>query len=67
MASRDYDFIIYGASGFTGQFVVEELARVTKDKEYKWAVAGRNETKLRKIFKKSQAKLLVSMYVSFSL
>ncbi len=53
MALRDYDFIIYGASGFTGQFVTEELARVTKDKQYKWAVAGRNENKLQKVLEES--------------
>ena len=46
---KDYDLIIYGATGFTGSLVVEYL-----DKNYpdiSWAIAGRNEEKLRKISK----------------
>ena len=44
---KDYDLIIYGATGFTGRLVVEYL-----DKNYSdinWAIAGRNEEKLDKI------------------
>ena len=44
---KDYDLIIYGATGFTGRLVVEYL-----DKNYSdinWAIAGRNEGKLNKI------------------
>ena len=46
---KDYDLIIYGATGFTGSLVVEYL-----DKNYpdiSWAIAGRNEEKLQKISK----------------
>lgn len=43
-----YDLVIFGASGFTGQFVVEEVARKTNDiPDFKWAVAGRNDVKLQ--------------------
>ena len=44
---KDYDLIIYGATGFTGRLVVEYL-----DKNYSdinWAIAGRNEEKLDKL------------------
>ena len=46
---REYDVIVFGASGFTGQFVAEELCRQQSDggKLLKWAAAGRNEAKVR--------------------
>uniref|UniRef100_A0A672PLA6 Saccharopine dehydrogenase-like oxidoreductase n=1 Tax=Sinocyclocheilus grahami TaxID=75366 RepID=A0A672PLA6_SINGR len=52
MARRPYHIIIFGASGFTGQFVVEEVARTASEGpkgNLKWAVAGRNRTKLEKV------------------
>jgi len=47
---RKYNMIVFGASGFTGQFVVEEIAR-TMDSEvnFTWAVAGRDMKKLQAI------------------
>lgn len=47
-----YDLVVFGATGFTGQYVVEEVARVAqKEKERKtpltWAIAGRSEKKLQ--------------------
>ena len=47
--SRDYDVILFGASGFTGQFVAEELRRQQGDggRSLKWAAAGRKEAKVR--------------------
>ena len=56
MNDRDFDIIIFGATGFTGQFMVEYLA-----KEYgasgntKWAVAGRREEGLRKVLQQADA------------
>ena len=46
---RDYDVILFGASGFTGQFVAEELCRQQKDggRTLRWAAAGRSEEKVR--------------------
>ena len=37
-----YDITVFGASGFTGQFVVEYVAKAVKDQDndLKWAVAG---------------------------
>lgn len=54
MAERKYDLVVFGASGFTGQFVVEEVARKTNDiLNFKWAVAGRNAEKLQNCLKKA--------------
>ncbi|GBM97113.1 Saccharopine dehydrogenase-like oxidoreductase [Araneus ventricosus] len=46
---RKYDVVVFGASGVTGKYVVEELA-VNHD-DIKWAIAGRNPEKLRTILK----------------
>ena len=48
-ARRDYDVILFGASGFTGQFVAEELYRLQggERSSFKWAAAGRKEAKVR--------------------
>ncbi|XP_071963086.1 saccharopine dehydrogenase-like oxidoreductase [Antedon mediterranea] len=52
---RIYDITVFGASGFTGQFVVEELARVVdEENDLKWAVAGRSSEKLRAILVQAQ-------------
>uniref|UniRef100_A0A8D3D2R0 Saccharopine dehydrogenase-like oxidoreductase n=1 Tax=Scophthalmus maximus TaxID=52904 RepID=A0A8D3D2R0_SCOMX len=47
-----YHLVIFGASGFTGQFVVEEVARTVSEGpkgNLKWAVAGRSKQKLEKV------------------
>lgn len=49
--SREFDVIIFGASGFTGLFVVRELllsidACPAEYGSLRWAVAGRNESKI---------------------
>ena len=45
--SREYDLIIYGATGFTGKLAVEYLDNHYED--LKWAIAGRNKDKLIKL------------------
>ena len=35
-----YDLVIYGASGFTGQYVIEYLHRAAVEHSLSWAVAG---------------------------
>jgi len=42
-----YDLVIYGASGFTGQYVIEYVHRAAEDQGLSWAVAGRDEGRLR--------------------
>ncbi|XP_018608686.1 saccharopine dehydrogenase a, tandem duplicate 1 [Scleropages formosus] len=54
--SRPYHVIIFGASGFTGQFVVEEVARTSAEGPkgtLKWAVAGRSRQKLEKVLEQA--------------
>lgn len=46
MAAREFDIIVYGASGFTGRLVAEYLAA---RKVKKWAMAGRNLAKLEEV------------------
>ncbi len=46
-AGKEFDIIVYGASGYTGRLVAEYLSRqYAGDKDLKWAMAGRNEEKL---------------------
>lgn len=48
MSEREFDVVVYGATGFTGQLVAEYLAgQYGADKELRWAIAGRSEEKLR--------------------
>lgn len=47
--SREYDLIVFGATGFTGQYVAEEVSRIAGEEHVSWAVAGRNAEKLETI------------------
>lgn len=49
MQNRDYDVVLYGASGFTGKQTVEYFARHLKPGELRWAIAGRNRQKLETV------------------
>lgn len=55
MTERKFDFVIFGATGFTGQFVVDELARVLEEEGggLTMAVAGRSMEKLQKVLSES--------------
>ena len=44
---KDIDIIVYGATGFTGKLCVEYLA--SQERSTKWAIAGRNQEKLKKV------------------
>lgn len=47
---REFDIIIQGATGFTGTLVAEYLLRqYGSGDELRWALAGRNEQKLRQV------------------
>lgn len=47
--TRDYDFIVFGVTGYTGKYVAEELYRIQEEGKlsFTWAAAGRNETKVK--------------------
>lgn len=46
---RSFDVIVYGASGFTGQRIVQNvLSSVLKERPHlRWAIAGRNVSKMK--------------------
>lgn len=43
------DIVIFGASGYTGKFVVRELARISNKEKLTWAIAGRSKQKLDQV------------------
>tara|TARA_B100001175_G_scaffold282160_1_gene261054 strand:- start:33287 stop:34447 length:1161 start_codon:yes stop_codon:yes gene_type:complete len=43
---HNFDFVIYGATGFTGKLVVEYALKKYPGDEILWAIAGRNRNKL---------------------
>ncbi|MCA9691030.1 MAG: saccharopine dehydrogenase NADP-binding domain-containing protein [Myxococcales bacterium] len=45
-ATRPFDIVVFGATGFTGQLVCEYLARNTDPGTTRWAIAGRSREKL---------------------
>ena len=51
MASREFDIIVYGATGFTGRLVAEYLTQHYADRKDapKWAMAGRSAAKLAEV------------------
>jgi len=54
MARRDYDLVLYGASGFTGRQAVDYLARHARS--LRWAIAGRDLAKLEAAREQAGAK-----------
>merc|ERR550519_3305606 len=54
---KTHDLVVLGASGFTGQYVVQYVLGAVKEHGVTWAVAGRNETKLRSVLKSVGEKL----------
>ncbi|KAL1450275.1 hypothetical protein MTO96_043961 [Rhipicephalus appendiculatus] len=48
-ASRELDIVLFGATGVTGSYVVEELHRSCEG--LRWGVAGRDADKLRRILR----------------
>ena len=50
--SSEFDFVVYGATGFTGKLVVEYLqAKYSDNNEINWAMAGRSLEKLNQVKK----------------
>ncbi|MDZ7785104.1 MAG: saccharopine dehydrogenase NADP-binding domain-containing protein [Halioglobus sp.] len=50
MSEREYDVIVWGATGFTGQLVVEYLAQnYGVGGDINWAIGGRNRDKLEQV------------------
>lgn len=50
MAEREFDLVLMGATGFTGQLVAEYLVgQYGADRDLRWALAGRNRDKLEAV------------------
>ena len=47
MPERDYDLVVFGATGFTGALTAQYLAK-NAPTETRWAIAGRNKDKLQR-------------------
>lgn len=46
MPNRDYDVVLYGASGFTGKQTAQYFAEKVPPGQVRWAIAGRDHAKL---------------------
>lgn len=47
--SREFDVIVFGATGFTGRLVAEYLSSQYEGGSVKWAMAGRSQDKLESV------------------
>ena len=47
--ARDFDLVVFGASGFVGRLVTERLAERAAGSGLRWAVAGRSEQRLEAV------------------
>jgi len=47
--TRDYDIVLWGATGFTGRYVAEYLAERYGDTDLNWAIAGRSSERLKDV------------------
>jgi len=55
-AAREFDFVVFGASGFTGKYVTKEVQVVCEQEGLKWAIAGRSKSKLNEVLGSIQNK-----------
>jgi short subunit dehydrogenase-like uncharacterized protein len=52
MSEREFDVIVFGASGYTGKLVAEYMGKeYGNDESISWAIAGRNKDKLSSVKK----------------
>lgn len=49
MANKQYDVVVWGATGFTGKWVAKHLFDQYPKGKLKWAIAGRNADKLAEV------------------
>ncbi|GAA3968833.1 saccharopine dehydrogenase family protein [Allohahella marinimesophila] len=49
IASRRFDIVLFGATGFTGQLTAEYLARASFSSKFHFAIAGRSRQKLKRL------------------
>ncbi|KAL1925336.1 uncharacterized protein VTP21DRAFT_219 [Calcarisporiella thermophila] len=54
MNQKNIDIVVFGATGFTGKFIVEEIARTHSalPRPFSWAIAGRSSERLAAVIDK---------------
>ena len=59
---RPYEVVVFGSTGYTGKFVAEEVHRVQCEerRSLRWAVAGRNQEKVRACLEGEEKKCNIS-------
>lgn len=56
MTDRKYDLVVLGATGYTGQYVAEEVGRIAEEQSgLTYAFAGRNKEKLERTLETARA------------
>ena len=60
MKQNRYSLVIYGATGFTGQLICDYIHSHYEFNSLPWAVAGRNQTKLKKLSRRYGVDYLVA-------
>jgi len=65
MSDREFDVIIFGATGFTGRLVAEYIQKEYGD-NVRWAMAGRSESKLKDVRDKMGVSKDVALIVADS-
>ena len=58
--NKEFDLIVFGATGFTGDLVCNYLSTHKDAKNLNWAIAGRNLEKLSKISRKYSVEYIVA-------
>eukprot|EP00494_Astrolonche_serrata_P022560 UN22817 len=53
---RKYDLIVFGVTGFTGNFGVHYVAKAYGNTDLRWAIGGRSRSKLEKIKSELESK-----------
>ncbi|CAF1075586.1 unnamed protein product [Rotaria sordida] len=51
--SKRLDILIFGATGYTGQYVIEEMARKANQFGFKWGIAGRTASRLKQVLQEA--------------
>ena len=49
MHERNFEIILFGATGFTGRIVANYLSSVASENNFRWAIAGRSSSKLKQL------------------
>ena len=58
MVNKEYDIVVYGATGFTGQLICEYLNNHRDTDSLNWAISGRSIDKLTTLSKKYSIDLI---------